>query len=436
MDRMKKNKIDFGKKVYFPPTHPMNVKGKTTRSRFISKPALLISILIIFSFISMQNISSIGITPGRTTLNFAPGLHQEVQFSVVNTEHKDMSVVFFVRGDLNGSITLKQVSATFSASEESKSFSYVVDLPSKIDKPGLYNTEIVAMELPKDLEQSGTFIGATVAVATQLYVYVPYPNKYLEGDVSIIASPEAGKTIFLIPIVSRGELDIVNVKATIDIYTALNEKIATIETNTETLNSLERKELNAEWVSNVNPGKYLAVVTIIYDNEVLKIEKKFDVGEMNLEINEISVKDFSLGEIAKFNALVENKWGNPLNDVYLNILVYNSEGKTMADFKSPTYNIPGLSKAEMVAYWDTAGVKQGTYDGKLMLKYGDKSTDRNIQLKISDSDIEISGITGKVLVQGKGKSNVNSLLVILIIVLVVANIIWFVVVKKVLKRKK
>ncbi len=416
----------------------MDVNSKTFRYNSINnilKSTLLLAIILFIFIIQIPQISSIGITPGRTTLNFEPGLHQEVQFSIVNTEHKDMSVVFFVRGDLNSSITLKQVSAGFLSTDDSKSFSYAVDLPAKIEKPGLYNTEIVAMELPKDLELSGTFVGATVAVVTQLYVYVPYPNKYLEGELSIVPD-SSGKTVFLIPIINRGKLDIVNAKAVIDIYTALNEKIATIETNTESASSLERKELAAEWDSSANPGKYLAVATIIYDNEVLKLEKQFNVGEANLEIQEVSVKDFSLGEIAKFEALVENKWSNPLNDVYLNILVYNNEGETMADFKSPNYNIPGLSKAEMVAYWDTAGVRQGTYDGKLMLKYGEKSTDRNIQLKISESDIEISGITGKVLVKGKGKSNVNNLLVILIIVLVVANIIWFVVVKKALKRRK
>lgn len=400
-----------------------------------NKNKTILFIGMILLVLTLQNVLAIGITPGKTTLNFEPGMQRDVSFSVVNTEHKDMSVVFTVRGNLADYLTLKQAYEDFSSSDESKSFTYSVSLPSKFDKPGLYEAEVVALELPKDIKEQGAFVGATVAVATQLHVYVPYPNKYLEAELNIMESE--GKIIFLVPVTSRGKLDIVDAKAVIDIYTKLNEKVATIETDTEAVNTLERKELVAEWEPSVNPGKYLAVVTLLYDNEVLEIEKEFNIGEMMLEIKELSVRDFSLGEIAKFNALVENKWSDDLKEVYLNILVYNNEGETMADFKSPNYDIGSLSKEEMVAYWDTAGIHEGTYDGKVMLKYGDKSTDRNIQLKISDYDIEISGITGQVLVRGKGgKLNTNTLLIILVGVLVLANVVWFVIIRRFMKRKK
>jgi len=398
------------------------------------KTKLLFMLVFILIVLTMQNVSSIGITPGRTTINFESGLSKEVSFSIVNSEHKDMSVVFTVRGDLADSVTLTQAYAEFLSTEETKTFSYFVNLPDKIEKPGLYETEIVALEMPKDIKEKGTFVGATIAVVTQLRVYVPYPDKYLEGEVNVMDSD--GKTMFFIPVVSRGKLDIVNVKAVIDIYTGLNEKIASIESDTKSLNSLERKELVAEWDANVNPGKYLAVVTIIYDNEVLKLEKEFNVGEMALEILEINVRDFRLGEIAKFDALVENKWANDLKDVYLNILVYNDEGEIMADFKSPTYDIPALSKSEMVSYWDTGGVHEGTYDGKLILKFGEESKERNIQMKITDDSIEVIGLTGHVVVRERGTFDLTNILVIVIILLIVVNIIWFVVIKRIMKKKR
>lgn len=385
--------------------------------------------------LTLQNVCAIGITPGRTTLNFEPNLHKEVSFSIINSEHKDMSVIFTVKGDLAESITLTQTYAEFSSSEDSKSFTYIVDLPQKISKPGKYETEIVALEMPKDIKEKGTFVGATIAVVTQLHVHVPYPDKYVEGEVNVVEGEE-GKMIFFIPVISRGKLDIVDIKAVIDIYTSLNEKIVTIESGTESLNSLERKELVAEWTADVNPGKYLAIATLIYDNEVLKIEKEFNIGEMALEIKEITIKDFELGGIAKFDALVENKWSSELKEVYLNIIVYNHEGETMADFKSPTYDIGALSKTEMVAYWDTAGVYKGTYDGKLILKFGEKSTERNIQMKITEDSIEVIGLTGHVVVKRKGKFNLNNFLIIAVIFLIIVNIIWFVIIKKIIKKKK
>ena len=395
---------------------------------------LLFVFVLTLIVLTLQNVSAIGITPGRTTINFEPSLTKEVQFSIINSEHKDMSVVFMVRGDLAESVTLTKTYAEILSSEDSKSFTYNINLPEKVTPPGLYEVEIVALEMPKDIKEEGTFVGATVSVITQLHIYVPYPDKYLEGDINVMESD--GKTMFFIPVVSRGKLDIVNVKAVIDIYTSLNEKIATVESNTLPLNSLERKELIAEWDANVNPGKYLAVVSIIYDNKVVKIEKEFNVGEMSLEIEQIVVKDFELGEIAKFDALVNNKWSSDLKEVYLNIIVYNNEGEIMADFKSPTYDITALSKAEMVAYWDTGGVHEGTYDGKVILKFGEESKERNIQMKITDNSIEVIGLTGHVIVNEKGKFNLNNILIIVVICLIIANIFWFVVVKRLMKRKR
>jgi len=384
-------------------------------------------------FVLTSLVSAIGITPGRTTINFEPGLHQEVPFSIINSEKKDMSVIFTVKGDLAESITLNQAYAEFSSSEDSKSFTDIVDLPQVIAKPGLYEVEIVALEMPKDIKEKGTFVGATVSVVTQLHIYVPYPDKYLEAEVNVVESE--GKEIFFIPIVNRGKLDIVNAKAIIDIYTSLNEKVATIESNTDSLMSLERKELTAEWEFNVAPGKYLAKVTVVYDNEVVEVEKEFNVGKMFLEILEINIRDFELGSIAKFDALVENKWSNDLKEIYLNIIVYNDDGEIMADFKSPTSNINALSKSELVAYWDTAGVHEGTYDGKIILKYGEESTDRNIQMKITDDSIEVIGLTGHVIVKEKGTFNINNILIILVIFLILANIFWFVVIKRMKKGK-
>lgn len=410
------------------------MKNQNTRVNF--KPFLLVIFTILSLLLITQTISPIGITPGRTTLNFEPGLQKEIPFSVINTENKDMSVVFTVSGELSESITLTQAFTEFSNLENSKSFNYIVNLPLKFDKPGVHEAEIVALELPKDIKETGAFVGATVAVVTQLTVHVPYPDKYLEGEVNVIESGEGANTIFLIPVINRGKLDIGNARAVIDIYTPLNEKIASIESESVSIKSLEKAEIIVDWPADANPGKYLAVVTVIYDNEILELEKEFNIGELGLEIKEIIVKDFELGGIAKFEALVENKWSNDLKDVFLNILVYNDGGETMADFKSPTYDMNALSKAELVAYWDTVGVKKGTYDGKLILRYGEKSIEKNIALKVTDFDIEIFGVTGRVTVKRGGAFNMNNLLWILLGFLIVANIIWFVVVKRLLKKKK
>ena len=105
---------------------------------------ILAGLLIV---LTLQNISSIGITPGRTTLDFEPSLQKEIQFSIINSESKDMSVVFTVNGDLSESVTLTQTYAELSSTEESKPFTYAVNLPQKISEPGLHETQIYNTEV-------------------------------------------------------------------------------------------------------------------------------------------------------------------------------------------------------------------------------------------------------------------------------------------------
>ena len=70
------------------------------------------------------------------------------------------------------------------------------------------------------------------------------------------------------------------------------------------------------------------------------------------------------------------------------------------------------------------------------MKYGDRSAERNIQMKITDDSIEVIGLTGHVVVAGSSDFNLNKILVILVIFLIVVNIVWFVVVKRLIKRRK
>ncbi|MFW6311737.1 MAG: hypothetical protein ACOC1K_05825, partial [Nanoarchaeota archaeon] len=389
----------------------------------------------------LNNIYAIGITPGRTTVNFKPGLSKDVSFSILNSEHKEMSVAFSVRGNLSEYIEFDQNSVEFSESEESKSFTYTINLPEDYEEfgePGTHKAEIVALELPKDIPEDskeGPSFVASVAVVTQLFVDVPYPDKYAEASIETISSPN--EVVFIIPVNNKGKLDIVESNAIIDIYNQENNKIKTLKTNTKSIDALKREDLSAEWdTSDVPSGKYTAKADVFYDDEVISLEKQFEVGQRALEIIEIDVDDFTLGEIAKFEALVENKWSEKIKKAYLNIIVYNEEDEVMADFKSPTYDIPSSRKEKMISYWDTAGVQEGTYDGKLILRYENNSDERNIQLKVSENDIEVIGITGRAIVDDGGGFSMTVLLGIVIALLVMINIIWFFIVKRLMDKRK
>ena len=215
----------------------------------------------------------------------------------------------------------------------------------------------------------------------------------------------------------------------------MNERVATIETDAWPISPGARTELSAKWSVNVNAGNYLAKVTVFYDGESKEFEKEFAVGTNVLTIESVLVHDFTLGEIAKLQILVENRWSQELKGVFANLLVYNKESEIMADVKSAADDIPALSRKELIAYWDTVGVEEGIYNGKLMVKYGKKSADRNLILKISENSLDISGVGYAIRPRGGKGIQLSTILFVIVIILLIVNLAWFVFFRRLLGQK-
>jgi len=392
-------------------------------------------ILTIFVFLLVVgNAAALGITPGRTTINYENGLEQDVAFSILNNEHNNAQVVLTLQGELADSITLYESIINFEPSDDARQLKYRVKLPNSIAlEPGLHSAEIVAMELPKK-NADGTYVGATIAVVSQLHVYVACPGKCIEYDLSVLDAEENGTATFIIPVLNRGELGIGSIRAVIDIYNLDYDKKATITTDTREITAGGRTELSAKWDVDVNPGNYLAKVSIFYDGETENFEKHFTVGKNVLSIESILVNNFKLGQIAKLQILVENKFNQDLEDVFANLLVYNKNDQVMADIRSASEPIPSQSKKELIAYWDTVGVKKGEYDGKILVKYNGKSADKNLLLKISQNELAIFGI-GYAISSGVGEGiDITAILIALVAILLLANISWFIFFRKFIRK--
>lgn len=393
--------------------------------------------LIIFGILILlilPSVSSLGITPGRTTLDYEPGLEIIIPISVINNEHKNMEVVLNIQGELKDFIFISEGKLDFMPSEGSKQFNYKIKMPNNLE-PGLHKAEIMALEIAKPSGE-GTYVGATIAVITQLYIYVPCPGKCIDAELEILDAEQNGTATFIVPVISRGKLGIGEVRAIIDIYGPLNEKIITIETDYTSLDSGARTELSGKWDVDVNTGNYLAKVSVFYDGETKHFEKEFAVGTNILSIESILVNDFRLGEIAKLQILVENKWNQELKDVFANLLVYNHENQVMADIKSATYDIPTLTKIELIAYWDTIGVEEGEYEGKLMVNYGKKSNEKNLVLKVSEYNLDIIGVGYAIRPKGRDGVNITTILMMLVILLLIVNVAWLIFFRRMKKKRK
>jgi len=197
-----------------------------------------------------------------------------------------------------------------------------------------------------------------------------------------------------------------------------------------------RTELSGKWNVNLNSGNYIAKVSVFYDGETKNFEKQFSVGTNMLSIESIFVNNFRLGEIAKLQILVENRWNQNLSDVFANLLVYNQDSQVMADIKSSSEGVPALSKKTLIAYWDTVGVEEGEYNGKLMVKYGQKSSDKNLVLKLTEDSLDIFGVGYAINPSGGKGIDMTMILLVLVIILLVVNLAWFVFFKRFIGKKK
>lgn len=387
--------------------------------------------LLIILIMLLPLASAFGITPAQKIFDYSPGSEQTYSFEIINSEKKRVNLVILPEGELKDNIALSQYYVTLTPDTSSVSIKYTVKIPSSLS-PGAHYGEISVTEVPDTISSSSpTFIGAVVEIITKVVVDVPYPGKYVESDLSVSVTDD-GKTAFVIPVVSKGKLDIARARAVIDIFTPLNEKVASLSTNEIPIIAGERRELAVEWdTSSITPGRYYAAATVLYDESTINVQKEFSVGKDTLDLKSVEVNDFSLGEIAKFEFLVENTLNSPADDVYISMQVFNQQDEIMAEFKSASYTVDAFSSKLLVAFWDTEGVRTGNYDAKAFINYDKTSTQKELTLDISNNDITVIGV-GYVVssADSSGDSSLTTILVVVVIVLVLLNLAWFLVLRK------
>ncbi|NIO20641.1 MAG: hypothetical protein GTN76_07855 [Candidatus Aenigmarchaeota archaeon] len=396
------------------------------QSRFRGLVVMLTLVLALGVF--SQGVQGIGVTPGRKTVDFEPNLFQKVNFDILNNDHKAFNALVYVEGDLKDYVTLEKNLVEFKESDNSKPFTYTVRLPERIDKPGEHWGKIVVMELPPGMEAEeieGQFVIATTAVIHQLLVKVPYPGKYAEMDLSIAEAQPSETVNFFVKVYNLGTQNIGRAKATVEIKGPTNEVIATIETDEISIKSKERKDLAAYWKADVNPGVYHAVATLDYDGNLARKEDNFYVGNLFVEVKEVTVKGFRLGGVAKFNILVESKWNEKIENVYAEMIITDPKGDVVTSFKSASVDIEPLQKETLLAYWDTVGVEKGVYDAKLILHYAGKTTERKLKtyIELESLTTEIIGVTAEVL--RREEEGGYDVLTPLVIILIMINMGWF-----------
>ncbi|MCK5283719.1 MAG: hypothetical protein KAK00_10040 [Nanoarchaeota archaeon] len=386
-------------------------------------------------FLILASISlGIGASPIRNIVDFEPNGEYELELIIWNDDHKDMKAIVYPEGELAEYIDVIDSLVPISNSESEKKVRYKLKLPARFDRPGVHKCDLVVMEYPSSFGTGDeTMVRATASVVSELWLRVPFPGKYAEAELYADAKGVNEYVDFAIGLMNFGKDNIGKAKATIRILQRNNDEIAAVETNEISLKSRQQGKLTAKWLADVNPGKYHIIAEISYDEKKIVLERDIEIGNLFIRIKSITVKDFSLGEIAVFNILLESEWNEMIPMVYGEVFVLDNEGKEFTRFKTTPIDMPPMDEGSLKAYWDTDGVRVGTYTMRLLIYYSEKVTEKLIDTEVNIDSIRTGlGPTAQV-VASKGMGR-DAMIAALIVVLIAINIGWFMYFSK--RRKK
>jgi len=358
----------------------MNVKWKNL--------LVMVVVFLAVSFVMAQDSLALGIAPATESLSFEPGLERTFSIKVINRDGKEVKALITAGGELGEYVELNENYVYFSEGEKEKKISYTIRLPEGMEEPGPHRAEIMVMELPPEEGGGMTKVSAILSVTYVLTVNVPYPGKYAKARLFVSGFKLKRESNFLVEVENLGSLTIFAI-AVIDILGPLGEKITTLTSDEVSIDPKEKEVIAVKWIPEIQ-GEYFARVDVIYNDHSTRDEKKVTIGELMVDIDSISTGEFSLGGIAKFNILVENKWNREIPDVYAEVTIKDRGGKEYTRTKTASSKLEPFGKQMLIAYWDTERVDQGDYVMSVVLHYEGTETTKEFDVKVFLDKIEVA----------------------------------------------
>lgn len=379
------------------------------------------------AFVIISGVYGLGLAPAKTTFDFEAGSVKEGAFRIVS-EDTPSKIIITKEGDLGKYIVLEKETLIVEESETWVGFK--LNLPQELP-PGEITGDILVLEIPKDTLNEDVVMAAP-AVMHKVKVNVPYPGKYLVSKMYITNTKVNDPILFTLPSANYGKEKISNVKATIVIKGPTNEEIAVLHTDSISLEPNNEEKMLATWQTD-KAGAYFAEATIEYDGKIIQMSDKFSVGSLEIEIERIEVNNFRLGQIAKLDIYMRNKWNTPLKvDGRIEIFKENS---LVSTFNAVPVDILQGSNSVMNGYWNTEGIDLGEYQISVKATYDGKVSEKSFDTYVSAEDMKFQDLaSGKVIAKKGGSS--TTLLVIAVFLLIVVNVFLFFYINKRLRNRQ
>lgn len=336
--------------------------------------------LVFLFFFLLSSAFALGITPSRTELDYAPGSVKELSYTIRGDVGTEIEVI--KQGKLSEYIEVTSPGNFTLDGTGAGRISIKFTMP-ELSEPGLHEGLIGAQEgIPVGVGG----VVARVAVLSQIWVRLPYPEKYLDFWFEAAKQVATDSMMqFVVKMTNRG-LTVEHISGAIEIFDSLGNSIAIIPmTTASNLAFGQSSKITADWsTAGVKAGNYRAVTTVNYDEKTKVFEHWFTVGEMRLEIVNVNASQFLKDSIGKIPITVSSKWNDELKGVYATIDI-SSAGKHITQLQTPTKTVGSWATEKLETYWDTAGLPLGSYTADIIVYYADKTTSTKKQLKIVET---------------------------------------------------
>jgi hypothetical protein len=411
-------------------THGRNEKWSMKAGR--------LALFLLFALILSSAAMALGVAPSRQYVEYTPGQTISGQLTIINNEGNEFRAGVYGDGEFADIVKLPNSLILVPKEQQTVTVPYEITLPESM-RPGEQVINIVIRQFPVESE-GGTVVTAQMAVIAEIIVRVPYPGKYAEAKMFISDADKTDRPVtFTTMVYNFGTDDIKDASVQVGIFGPTWEQVGESRSAHVPIKSKQETRIDALWEPNVSKGSYVAVATVRYDDKTLKIEKAFDLGAFTIDVSDISVKKFTLGDVAKFDITLFNSWNSEIKDIYVEMIVEDKLGNKMTEFKTTTVDIPAQAEKTVEAYWYTEGVTSDTYKVKLLVHYAGKVTEKDYDFQVGQDSITRAGTEGYAIMGKEAKKALSMqsfivvLIIIVVLILIAMNVIWYYILNKKLK---
>lgn len=368
-------------------TKNRKTKGKDTKT-VIPRSAQVVLLVLIAVYLS-SSAFALGVAPARQTVLFEPGKELTFSFVVINNAAQDTDVVLFAEGEFADRVRIDTPLVQMNASEGERQVTYHLKLPEHELTPGDHVLEIVALGRPRTSPKQGATVRSLVAVGSKLVIQVPYPDKYLEARLYVPDGKIGEPLQIALPVFNKGSLDINAVSAVVDIVGVDGLRIASLKTAQVGVQKQKMYKFELWYSGSLEEGAYIAKANVKYDDHTTALEKRFQVGDIWVDITGVSVQNFRLGEIAKFDIGIFNNWNQRLLGVYGDVRITDPHNTEYVIGKTASIDIQPKSVDSLEAYWETQNRSVGIYKMTIRVFYEYRVRERSFVVDVRPDRIII-----------------------------------------------